>query len=186
MNLKTKLSALAASIALIPAGTALAASDGSLGTGASATSQGTAQVNLSIPAMIKISKITDLQLDQNFDSGTSELYDETSVCVFRKGNSGAYTVTASSANPDGSGNFQVDDGGTKVMYNVQWSDSAGNTEDLTENATSSTTFTGNTGSADCGGATNATVRASVPQSEWEAATASAGYNDTLTMMVTAN
>lgn len=178
MQLKNKLSALAASVALVSAGPALAATDGNLGTGTGATSTGTSLVTLTIPDLVKISNVNDLTLAYN--TGTAQYEASDGVCVYRNG-TGNYSITASSGN--GTGSFVLNDGGgNTVPYTVSWKGTT--LTEGTNDDNGGTFYAGNTTSTTCAGGTNATVKAAV--SETDAASApQATYDDTLSLLVTA-
>lgn len=178
MQLRNTLSALTASVALASAGPALAATNGNLGTGAGATSQGQSVVTLTIPDLIKISDVNDLTL--NYDTGTQQYQASDGVCVYRNG-TGNYSITASSGN--GTGSFVLNDGsGNTLPYSVSWNGT--NLTEGTNDDNGGSFYTGDTTSASCGGGTNATVQAVVSEAD-AAAAPQATYDDTLSLMVTA-
>lgn len=159
----------------------MAASDGSLATGAGATSTGTSVVTLTVPDLVRISNLNDITMAYTAGSGATG---SDAVCVY-KNVDGAYGVTAQSSNdPSGagtSGTFTLSDGGTStVAYSVDWGGSA-----LTEDTISSGFTNADTTSVSCGGTPNITVTVSATDAQVGAATATGAHTDTLSLMVTA-
>lgn len=180
MKIKQALSALAASVALVSGTGAMAATDGTLATGAGSTSTGTSVVSLNVPDLIKISNLNDITMTQ---SGT-DFVGSDDVCVYRN-ITGAYGVTAQSGNdPNGAGtagNFVLaDGGGSTVQYSVNW---GGTT--LTEDTLESGFTNADTTQVDCGGTPNVTVTVTSTQNQVGAATATGTHTDTLSLIVTA-
>ena len=163
------------SSALLASGLAMAASDGSMGTGASASSTGTAVITLNVPDLIKISAINQ----GNSFSATDN------VCVFRN-LAGGYGVVAQSSNDANgagtSGAFTLSDGGTsEVNYSVTW-DGTTLTEDTAETGLTSS----NTTEANCQtSGPNVALGVSATENQVGAATTATDHTDTLTVIITA-
>lgn len=178
MQIKNTLSALAASVALASAGSALAASDGNLQTGGSATSTGTSTVTLTVPQLIKISNMNDITLTKSGSSYTGS----DDVCVYRN-TSGQYSIQAQSQNdPQGNGNagkFVLSDGSSStVEYSVNWGGST------LQEETSKSFSNADTTQVNCGGSGNITVTLTATETQVGAATATGTHTDTLSLMVT--
>lgn len=109
--------ALLACASLMQTTPAFAATQGSIG----ATSQGTINIQASVPSRARISGLNDVSfLNQDPTSDASSSQD---VCVWSNTTTKAYTITASG---DGAaGAFTLTDGSGTVPYSVEWSSSAG-------------------------------------------------------------
>ncbi|MFT6341204.1 MAG: hypothetical protein ACJAUN_001938 [Alcanivorax sp.] len=168
------------SSALLASGLAMAASDGSMGTGASASSTGTAVITLNVPDLIKISDMNDMTINQGNSFSATD-----NVCVFRN-LAGGYGVVAQSSNDANgagtSGAFTLSDGGTsEVNYSVTW-DGTPLTEDTAETGLTSS----NTTEANCQtSGPNVALGVSATENQVGAATTATDHTDTLTVIITA-
>lgn len=166
-------------IFLLFATPAFGASDGSLGR----TSSGSSNITLNIPAKIKISGVTDLDLGTYIGGGTN-LFKGSNVCVYTNNTSGRYRVTLSG---NGAGNsFALTNSldAATIPYTVAWNDSA--SPSGATNVSSGVPLSGRTGantaSQTCAGQSNAYFQASVPANN--ARTAHSGlYSGRLTIFV---
>lgn len=163
--------AMIASGALTAAGVAIAANDGSTG----ATSTGDLDITAQIPDLVRITKLTDIDLG-SWD-GSTDMTGSDTVCVWST--TRAYTVTATG---DGAGGaFTLSDGTNTLPYAVSWEDDSTNSESLSSGSPSGS-MSATTNSASCSGGTNATVSVTVTSAN--AAGVPAGtYNGTLTLEV---
>jgi hypothetical protein len=117
---RTLLAAVALMTTPVAAGSmAHAATDGSLG----ATSQGTVNINASVPSRVRLSKLTDVSL-LNQDPGSDALANQ-DVCVWSNTVSSGYSITATG---NGAGNaFTLASGSETVPYAVEWAGTSGQT-----------------------------------------------------------
>ena len=150
--------------------TASAATDGTLGT----TSTGTSDVILVKENAVQITDVGDLDLGlaSSLDADVSASDD---VCVFNS--TAAYTVNISSDN----GAFELISGTDTIDYEVSWA-----TTGAAAPVSYNTDVTGNLGdrtSPTCGGGTNATFEVTVAAADFNAALPGT-YEDTLTLLIT--
>jgi len=168
------------STTLLASGLAMAASDGSMGTGASASSTGSAVITLNVPDLIKISDLNDMTIDQTNSFTASD-----NVCVYRN-LAGGYGVVAQSSNDASgagtAGDFTLSDGGTSaVNYSVTW----GGTP-LTEDTALTTLTSSNTTEANCQtSGPNVALGVSATENQVGEATSATPHTDTLTVVITA-
>ncbi|MDD9900171.1 MAG: hypothetical protein OXT65_04260 [Alphaproteobacteria bacterium] len=164
-----------AAIALASHG-ALAASDGSLGS----TSTGTSDVSLSIAAVYQITGLADLALGAY--AGTGNMTGNDDVCVYTNDASGNYNVRITDSSTLSAADFSVQNAGSTsdIPFTVSWDDGGGasavtyNTQLASANAdTSSTT---------CSGGTNANFAVDLLQADLQAAPADS-YSTTLTIVI---
>lgn len=179
MRIKTFVPAICAST-LLASSLAMAASDGTLGTGAGASSTGSAIITLNVPDMIKLTDMNDLTIDQTNGFAATD-----PVCVFRN-LAGGYGVVAQSSNDaNGAGTagaFTLNDGGTSnVNYSVTWGGSA-----LTEDTAVTGLTSTNTTEANCQiSGPNVVMGVSATENQVAEATTSTPHTDTLTVIITA-
>ncbi len=153
---------------------ATAASDGTLG----ATSSGSTDITLTIPNLVQISGLTDINLG-SWSGGN--MSGSISFCVYS--NTGNYTIMASSANGTGT-TFRLNQGVNFIPYEVDWTDSAPTTANL-DHAVVSASVSAVAASSNCGGGTNTSLLVTVQASDLGAAPPSGTpYSDTLTLLVT--
>lgn len=152
------------------AGTAIAATDGTLGL----TSAGTSIINIGKQNAVQITDVDDLNLG-TAGSLSATATESDSVCVFSS--TGAYNITLSSAN----GAFILSDVNTTtdIAYSVDWT--AGTATTAVYN-TAITGLVGDSTAVDCGATTNATFSVSVTAANFNAADPG-NYSDTLTLLV---
>jgi hypothetical protein len=159
-------------MAVLMGGSAVAATDGVLGS----TSSGTTTVSITKTERVAISGMSDIALPPWSTGGPSPT-GSTGGCVFST--TGRYRVTASSANTTGA-DFRLSNGLDFIVYSVEWIDAAGLTS-----MTAGTALTGRTGDAisqTCGGTLPANVVVKIDVGPMQAA-ASGAYTDTLTVLV---
>ena len=160
--------ALIASVFAV-SGTALAASDGTLGT----SSTGTSVVTIIKENAVQISNVNDLDLGTHATlSADAVLSDD--VCIFSS--TVGYNVTATSAN----GAFNLADGANTIAYSVTWT--VGVTTAPMVYNTAITGLSGDNTSLTCSTSTNATFEATVASADFNAANPGT-YTDTLTLLV---
>lgn len=175
----TKRYALAGLLVVSIVGTAEASTQGSIGT----TSTGSVNINASVPARVKISGLTDVDLtnvDPTVDAAVAQ-----NICVWSNTATSGYQVTASGS---GTGNaFTLANGALPVVpYTVEWADSSGQTGG-TALATASA-LTGQTSSAtnsNCasGPASSASLIVKIGAVNLQAMPAATTFTGTLTLVV---
>lgn len=167
--LKLNKLTLVAAAAVAFSGTALAATDGTLGL----TSTGTSVVTLIKENAVQISGVADLDLGTH----SSLVADATAfddVCVFSA--TSLYQITVTSAN----GAFELSDGTNTIDYSMTWA-AGGAAAPVTYN-TAMTTLPANSTAPTCGGVDNATFEVTVASADFNAA-APGTYTDTVTLLV---
>ncbi len=158
------------------------ATDGELGT----TSTGTVPVALTMPAVVKISGLTNFSFtyDSNVSGG---LTGQQNFCVYTNNVSTEYGISITSNTPSGSG-FQLSDNGKTVAYSVLYAPTMDATTGFItmspgkmENGTGA-----NATLLNCGDASKyvATLKVDIPEANLEAVPQGT-YNDVLTLTVTA-
>ena len=153
-------------------GTAYAANQGTLG----ATSTGDLNINATVPDLILISALSDINLGTF--TGTADLTGAATPCVYRNG-AGTYQITISG---DGAASaFTLTDGSNTVPYSVTYNDGGGATAVATT-VVLTTQNNADTTSTTCGGGSNATVDVTVATADLAAMPASA-YAGTMTLVV---
>ena len=151
-------------------GTAIAATDGTLGS----TSTGTSIINIAKQNAVQITDVDDIDLG-TAGNLTATATESDSVCVFSS--TGAYNITLSSTN----GSFELSDTNTttNIPYSVDWT--VGTATTAVYN-TAITGLVGDSTAVDCGATTNATFSVSVTAANFNAADPG-NYSDTLTLLV---
>ena len=191
MNMKKMALVLAASAGL-SAGSAMAATDGTVG----ATSQGDFDITLQIRGEVLINGLEDVTFGAPLASG--DLLGGTNHCVASTASANKYVITAASDNPNGS-EFRMQQGasGNFVKYSVFYKSAdevltglPGDEIKLDQGAFNNnggTGFTGASTTASCNstdGADNATIWIQVLATDANAAATNPGdYTDTLTLTV---
>ncbi len=159
---------------------AMAATDGTMGTGAAASSTGSAVITLNVPDLIKISDMNDMTINQANGFAASD-----DVCVFRN-LAGGYGVVAQSANDASgagtAGTFTLSDGASSTVdYSVTWGGSP-----LTEDTALTGLTSSNTTEANCQtSGPNVALGVSASENQVGAATSATDHTDTLTVIITA-
>lgn len=156
------------------AGAALAATDGDLGS----TSTGSLDISVTIPSLVRISHLDDIDLGTFDGSGLSGGDD---VCIYS--NNGGYSITATSEG----GDFVLigTDVEDELAYTVRWANAAGASSGSTlTHGTPHTVEGGTFTTPSCRGGSdlNARVLIDVEDSALEAVSADS-YSGTLTLMV---
>ncbi len=161
--------------AMIVGGSAIAATQGNLGL----TSTGTVDITVGVGDQIQITALADM--GGAYVPGT-DFTDTSPACVYRNGGTGDFNVTMTSANGSGT-DFQLNDAGTFVVYDVTFNDSVSGAVDMDNNVLNNTDFTNaNTVSPTCGGSPQSTIAINVPDANL-GAVAAGTYADTLTIVV---
>lgn len=168
------LGAAFAVASVLPAG---AASDGTIG----GTSSGSLLVSLTVPQLVRISSLDDIDLGTF--SGAGDVTGRDDVCVWST--TRGYRVTASGSGTAGA--FQLTGASPTdvIPYQVQWADAAGETSGAAlSTGAALNAQSAATSSPTCGGgsALNASVIVVIAETDMTAATASA-YSGTLSLLV---
>lgn len=168
---------LAAALMAAGVGSAIAATQGTLGT----SSTGTAEITISKGDVVLITNITDVNFPQ-WTAGGGDQNADGQACVYSS--TGNYSIRATSAN--GTGAFQMDDGSNnKLTYTIGWiDDQAGNAAvAMTTGQVSATTMAGSSStSCNDNGGVNARFAVGIAEAALDAVPAGS-YADTLTLTV---
>ncbi len=177
MKNSIKVLLLAATGSLFSTG-ALAASDGTLGT----TSTGTTDISLIVPALVSITNLVDINLGTYAGTGTET--GNTDACIFRNG-AGNYTVTATTNKGDfrissGSGGTASED----IDFDAYWNDVSGTTgrAALTYNTALTTQTGANTAALNCGGSDNANFSVEIAEADMQTKVPNT-YTATVTIVI---
>lgn len=161
------------------AGAAQASTQGSLG----ATSTGSVNINASVPARVRISGLTDVDLT-NVDPSVNALAAQ-NICVWSNTAARGYRVTATGS---GAANaFTLASGALPVVpYSVEWAGTSGQTSGAS--LTTATALTGQTSSAtnaNCssGPPSSASLIVKIGAADLQAMPASTTFSGTLTLVV---
>jgi len=173
MNMKKNILAISLAAVFTFGGSAMAdTTDGTIGT----TSEGTADVSLTIPAFAQVTGMTDLAFGSW--SGTGDQTATDTVCVYDNSD-GAYDVTFT-----GSAGFVMASTATvadTVAYSVVYNDG---TSDLTMvSGTAQGAVGANTTATDCSSTDTGTITLTIAEATLAASTAHNDYTDVLTMLV---
>ncbi|WFL76166.1 hypothetical protein P7228_09145 [Altererythrobacter arenosus] len=174
----TRVAIIAAGI-LVAANPAKAETQGTLG----ATSQGSIDIQASVPSRARITKLVDVSfLNQD---PTSPATSSQSVCVWSNTSTGAYSITATGS---GTGNaFTLSDGSDEVAYSVQWNQAAGQSSGSTlATGAASATLTSAATHQTCttGPAFSASLIVGIDTTELSSMNAGSVYSGSLTLLVT--
>ncbi|NMC63407.1 MAG: hypothetical protein GYA55_09610 [SAR324 cluster bacterium] len=115
---------------LLTVGSAFAASQGTLTTG---TSEATADINLTIPTMVKITGVADINVtltEAQSAAGIVEADTTQDICIYSNATSGAYDIKFTCTNGTGAGTDCVDgykltNGTDTIVYGVKVNDQTG-------------------------------------------------------------
>ena len=170
MNFKLKQlgHGIALASLLAAAGTAYGATQGDLG----ATSTGSLDLEVVIPALVRVSNLSDVDFG-SYD-GEGDLSETQQICVYSNATDG-YNLRAESVNVGG---FALDSGSNTLSYSVTIGGVA-----LTENSLVAMTGA-NTTSVNCGGGGDTAMVLTIAEPDLQAAP-SGTYTDTLTLYVEA-
>lgn len=172
-----KGSALLACCALALPGTAIAATQGTVGS----TSTGSVSISAVVPGRVQISGLTDIDFG-TVDPTTAASSNE-DVCVWSNTSGRGYTVTATGSGA--SNEFSLSDGTNTLPYSVEWADTSGQTTGtaLTSGtALGSLTSTAVNPTCSSGPSATASLIVGMTAADLQAAVASS-YTGTLTLVV---
>lgn len=162
---KFNISVLASSVLLVAAGSATAATQGTL----DVTSTGTSVVTIIKENAVQISNVGDIDLGTQATLAADAVASD-DVCVFSS--TSAYNLTVTSAN----GAFELQNGAEAIPYGLSW-DAAPVAQGV-----AITGLTGDNVSLNCSGGTNATFEVTVASADFNGANPGT-YTDTLTLLV---
>ena len=175
MNTLNNIVTSVAFAATLFAGSAMAATDGSLGT----DSTGTSKITMSISDRVQISGVSDIALGAW--SGSGNLSGYTNFCVYRSGGDN-YQLTATTDN----GAFAVTSAttGDTVPFSAKVDDSldASAGQPLSYNTATAWALVGSS-SLTCGGTDNAQLLVTFAQSDLQQASSANDYQATVTIYV---
>ena len=168
---------------------ALAATDGVEGE----TSSGTADIQVEIPKLVKISELDDLTMlgGSKYTGGSGGFDQNDPVCIYSNMDtgSGQYTVRVTGgSNPKAtspSAGFYVGNASTdnEIQYAVAWNDEATVGGSTVTSGSDLTNQTGFSNSPNCSGGNNANVRVTMTQANL-LAVRPATYTGTITILIT--
>lgn len=166
-----------AAAALMP-GTALAATQGTLG----ATSTGSISIGASIPNRVQLSKLTDVSFTNQDPSVAAS--NAQNVCVWSNTSTKGYNVTATGSGTASA--FTLANGALTVPYSVEWAGSSGQSSGTA--LTTGTALAGLTSTAtnlNCasGPATSASLIVKISTANLQSMQAATTYTGTLTLVV---
>lgn len=165
--------AFAASLAV--AGSAMAATQGSLGD----DSTGTSDISLTIVDKVQVTNMKDIPIGSY--TGSGDLTPSTSFCVYRNGGDD-YKLTLSSS----TGAFQLDSAlaSESIPFSVKVDDDLDATdgESVTYNTETAVALSG-AATTNCGGSDNASMALTFAEADLQAASSSNDYQATMTVFV---
>jgi hypothetical protein len=163
---------------ILAQGTALAASQGSLGT----TSTGSVSISASVPNRVQISNLSDVSFTNQDPSVAAS--NAQNVCVWSNSSTKGYNVTATGS---GAANaFTLSNGAATVPYSVEWAGSSGQSAGTALAAGSM--LTGLTSTAthptcSTGASSSASLVVKISAANLQAMQAATSYTGTLTLVV---
>ena len=166
-------------IAAVTAGSANAASDGTLGT----TSTGTVAINASVAGRVQISKLRDVTFS-GVDAGTDQL-DAQNVCVWSNTSGRKYNITASGSGASNAFTL-ASTGLAPVSYAVEWSATSGSDAGsalATGSALAGQASVATSPTCASGPATSASLIVKMAAADLQTMQAGATYSGTLTLVV---
>ena len=146
----------------------------------SSDSLGSTPLSLSIPHLVKLSGIEDLNFGNYIGPGNAVLADP--VCVYTNLSTGEYKITARGSGASYA--FTLTNGSQEIPYTVRWNNSIGTSGNVALSAnTTSSSFTGaNTSSVTCSGGNSANFQVTISQNALLSVKAGS-YNGILTLIV---
>ena len=183
-NIKIALT-LFASLGLM-AGSAFAATQGEEGT----TSEGTSDISVTIPKLVKITGVGDLD-GGTYDGGAGGFDEDDSVCIYSNMDpgSGLYTVNITNGNNPAAAptaGFYVGSAVTdqEIPFEVAWNDVSGTAgESAVTHGADLEDQNGFSNEPDCNGTDNANFRVTMAQADM-LAVLPGDYTSTLTILIT--
>ena len=177
-NLRLRLLSAACLMSLLAQGTAMAATQGTLGT----TSTGSISIGASVPNRIQLSGLTDVSFTNQDPSVAAS--NAQNVCVWSNTSTKGYNVTATGS---GTGSaFTLSNGAATVPYGVEWAGSSGQSSGTA--LTTGSAFTGLTSTAtnptcSAGPSSSASLVVKITSANLQSMQAATTYTGTLTLLV---
>jgi hypothetical protein len=164
--------------AVLAHGTAMAATQGSLGS----TSTGSVSIGASVPNRVQLSGLTDVSFtNQDPASAASNAQN---VCVWSNTSTKGYNVTASGS---GAGSaFTLANGALTVPYSVEWAGSSGQsagTALASGSALTGLTSTATNATCSAGASSSASLIVKISSANLQTMQAATTYTGTLTLVV---
>jgi hypothetical protein len=177
-NIRLRGFSLAGLLALLAAGTAPAATQGSLGT----TSTGSISIGASVPNRVQLTGLADIAFtNQDPAAAASNAQD---VCVWSNTSTRGYNVTASGS---GTGSaFTLANAALTVPYTVEWTGSAGQTSGTVlapGAALAGLTSTATNATCSAGANETASLIVKISSASLQGMQAATNYTGTLTLVV---
>lgn len=175
--MRNRTLALLIAVSLATATVATAATDGSLGT----TSTGSSDISIEIPAYVRATGFANFSFGTWSGSGNFDSNDN--VCIYSNSTGGGYQVTATGEGAGGA--FTLSNGsGGELDYEVWWNDAANTTGSV--QVTAGVALTGQTGahttSQTCGGGNRANLRIRILSTALSTSNSGA-YSGTVTIVI---
>lgn len=164
--------------ALLLQGTAVAATQGSLGS----TSTGSVSINASVPNRVQLSGLADVSF-ANQDPATPAANAQ-NVCVWSNTSTKGYNVTASGSGAASA--FTLANGALTVPYSVEWAGSSGQSSGTalaTGSALTGLTSTATNATCAAGPASSASLIVRISSANLQTMQAATNYTGTLTLVV---
>ena len=170
--------ATAAALAFAAAGSAEAATQGSLGS----TSTGSISIGASVPNKVQISGLTDVSFT-NQDPATAASSAQ-NVCVYSNTSTKGYNVKATGSGAASA--FTLANGALTVPYSVEWAGSSGQTSGtalVTNTALTGLTSTATNVTCSSGASSSASLIVKISAANLQTMQAATSYTGTLTLVV---
>ena len=159
-------------------GTALAASQGTLGT----TSTGSISIGASVPNRVQISNLTDVSFTNQDPSVAAS--NAQNVCVWSNSSTKGYNITATGS---GAANaFTLSNGAATVPYSVEWAGSSGQSSGTalsSGSALTGLTSTATNPTCSAGPSSSASMVVKITSASLQGMQAATSYTGTLTLVV---
>jgi hypothetical protein len=159
-------------------GTALAASQGTLGT----TSTGSISIGASVPNRVQISNLADVSFTNQDPSVAAS--NAQNVCVWSNSSTKGYNITATGS---GAANaFTLSNGAATVPYSVEWAGSSGQSSGTalsSGSALAGLTSTATNPTCSAGPSSSASMVVKITSASLQGMQAATSYTGTLTLVV---
>lgn len=192
MKTSNLLKALAV-VSLVVSGSALAATvDGGLETTNAKTtgSQGSFDINVTKQDGVQISNLNSIVITQG-GVAAADVTGSDNVCYYATTNDYKITMDSTSAATT-AGDFKLASGANSMSYKLDWTETTGDTQTaswgvaaggaINDNVATGNLTSNNKTSANCGGATNATIAVTIPMATFNSAPTGL-YTDTVNITI---
>jgi len=159
-------------------GTALAASQGTLGT----TSTGSISIGASVPNRVQISNLADVSFTNQDPSVAAS--NAQNVCVWSNSSTKGYNITATGSGPANA--FTLSNGAATVPYSVEWAGSSGQSSGTalsSGSALTGLTSTATNPTCSAGPSSSASMVVKITSASLQGMQAATSYTGTLTLVV---